>query len=93
MGFLIGTSVLGALGALGLLAAAAALALPVAWLWMLIDALLREEWEYPDATARSNNRLLWVLLILFVHVTAVVYFFVVYRNAPRRGRTPSTATA
>ena len=56
-----------------------AVGLPLAWLWMLLDALLREERRYPGGTAASNNRLLWVLLILFVHVTAVLYFVMVYR--------------
>jgi hypothetical protein len=93
MGFLIAASVLSSLGALGVLVAAVALALPLAWLWMLLDALLREEWEYPGATQSSNNRLLWVLLILFVHVSAVAYFFIVYRTARRGMGQVGTATA
>ena len=60
------------------------IAAPVLWLWMLIDAILREEYEYPGATATSNNRLLWALLIAFVQVAAVPYFFVVYTKV-RRG--------
>lgn len=60
------------------------IAAPVLWLWMLIDAILREEYEYPGATATSNNRLLWALLIAFVQIAAVPYFFVVYAKV-RRG--------
>jgi hypothetical protein len=86
MGFVIAGSVLTSLGALAILVAAVSLALPLAWLWMLLDAALREEWEYPGATATSSNRLMWVLLMLFVHVSAVAYYVIVYRNS-RRGAT------
>jgi hypothetical protein len=65
---------------------------PLAWLWMLIDAALREEWEYPGATPTSNNRLLWVLLIVFVQVAAIPYFFMVYSKV-RRGSVPRPADA
>ena len=67
------------------------IALPVLWLWMLVDAILREEHEYPHATATSNNRLVWVLVIAFVQVAAVPYFFVVYAKV-RRGSLPRSAT-
>jgi hypothetical protein len=87
MGYLIAGSVLTSLGALALVVTVLALALPLAWLWMLIDAALREECDYPGGTPTSNNRLLWVLLILFVHFMAVPYFFIVYRPS-RRGATP-----
>ena len=62
----------------------ASIAAPVFWLWMLIDALVREEHEYPGATATSSNRLLWALLIAFVQIAALPYYFVVYRTI-RRG--------
>ncbi|MDO8846884.1 MAG: hypothetical protein Q7W51_00645 [Coriobacteriia bacterium] len=64
-------------------------AAPVLWLWMLIDALLREEHEYPGATPTSNNRVLWVLLIAFVQLAALPYFFVVYGKV-RRGSVART---
>lgn len=69
-----------------------ALLAPLAWLWMLIDAALREEWEYPGATATSNNRLLWVLLIVFVQIAAIPYLFMVYAKV-RRGSVPRPAGA
>jgi hypothetical protein len=75
------------LAIIGILLAVVALALPVLWLWMLIDALLRQEWEYPGATPASNNRVVWVLLIAFVQVPAVLYFFMVFQKA-RRGSIP-----
>ena len=86
MEWLIGASVLTTLGALGTVVLVASLLLPVAWLWMLVDAMLRQEWEYPGGSATSQNRLLWVLLILFVHCSAVFYFFLVYRAVPRGSR-------
>jgi len=59
------------------------LAAPLLWLWMVIDAALRAEWEYPGGTASSNNRLLWVLLMLFVQVAAIPYFFMVFSKVKR----------
>lgn len=60
-----------------------ALALPLLWVWMLIDSIIREEWEYPGSTAASNNRLLWALLIAFLQFPAVLYYFMVYAKAKR----------
>ncbi len=67
------------------------LAAPLLWLWMLIDSVVREEWEYPGATATSNNRLLWVLLILLTQIAAIPYFFMVYTKV-RRGSLAQPAT-
>ena len=66
------------------------LAAPLLWLWMFIDSLLREEREYPGATATSNNKLLWVLLILLTQIAAIPYFFMVYGKI-RRGSLPVAA--
>ncbi|MEA5075603.1 MAG: hypothetical protein VB139_04565 [Coriobacteriia bacterium] len=68
------------------------LAAPFLWLWMVIDAALREEWEYPEATAASNNRLLWVLLMIFVQIAAIPYYFVVFAKV-RRGSVPRPSWA
>lgn len=57
------------------------LALPIMWVWMLIDAVLREDRDYPGGT--PNSRLLWVLLILLVNVSALAYFFMVYSKQRR----------
>ncbi|PKQ38279.1 MAG: hypothetical protein CVT59_03385 [Actinobacteria bacterium HGW-Actinobacteria-1] len=59
------------------------LALPVLWVWMLIDSIAREEWEYPGGTPTSNNRLVWALLIAFLQFPAVLYFFMVYGKVKR----------
>lgn len=93
MGGFIALSVLSSLGALGIVVAAVALALPVGWLVMLIDALLRDECDYPGATATSQNKLLWVLLIVFVHVSAIAYFFIVFRTPRRQYAQPASAAA
>ncbi|MBN2848807.1 MAG: hypothetical protein JXP72_10235 [Coriobacteriia bacterium] len=71
------------------------LAAPVLWLWMLIDSALREEWEYPGAIATSNNRLLWVLLILLTQIAAIPYFFMVYTKIKRGtvAQPPAASTA
>jgi archaellum biogenesis protein FlaJ (TadC family) len=80
LGLLFGVSV----ASLTLMLVVLSVAAPVLWLWMLIDSVVREEWEYPGATATSNNRLLWVLLILLTQIAAIPYFFMVYAKI-RRG--------
>ncbi|MCL4176731.1 MAG: tetratricopeptide repeat protein [Verrucomicrobia bacterium] len=46
----------------------------VFWLWMLVDALRRREW-------------VWAALIFFFsYLTALLYFFLVYRQAPAATR-------
>jgi hypothetical protein len=87
LGLGLGVSLASAWMTIGLLSLAA----PILWLWMLIDGLLREEWEYPGATATSNNKLLWVLLMVFVQVSAIVYFFVVFSKI-KRGTIAQPAT-
>lgn len=56
---------------------------PAFWLWMLIDAVLREEWEYPNGTTTSNNKLVWILLIVLVNLMVVPYFFMVHAKIKR----------
>lgn len=42
----------------------------ILWLWMLIDCLVHEPSE-------GNDKLIWVLVIIFTHfVGALIYFFV-----------------
>lgn len=62
---------------------------PLLWLWMFIDSLVREEYEYPGATETSNNKLLWVLLIVLTQVAAIPYFFVVYSKIRRGSLAPA----
>lgn len=63
-------------------------ALPLFWLWMLIDAIARRDVDYPSKS--TNEKVLWIVLLLFVHVSAVVYWFVVWRAA--RSRDAMSAT-
>jgi hypothetical protein len=47
------------------------------WIWMLIDCLM--------SSLPSTEKLIWALVILFLHVLgAIIYFFVV-----RNGRAPA----
>jgi len=66
---------------LGLLAAA----FPLFWVWMLVDALLREDHEYQGGG--PNDKVVWVVLIALIQVVAVFYFFMVYRKL-KRGSLP-----
>jgi hypothetical protein len=53
-----------------------ALAATVFWLWMLIDALTNEP--------TTNDKILWLLVIFFLHfIGALIYFFV--RRSARSG--------
>lgn len=56
--------------------------LPLFWLWMLIDAIARRDEDYPSKS--TNEKILWIVLLLFVQVSAAVYWLVVYRHAHGR---------
>jgi hypothetical protein len=58
-----------------------AFASAVIWIWMLVEVLTKE-------TDENNTRLLWTLVIIFLHfVGALVYIFV---RRPQRIRTAGT---
>jgi hypothetical protein len=59
----------------------AGLLFPLFWLWMLIDAALRADAEYPSAG--SNEKIVWILLLAFFQFLAVFYFFMVFRTRQR----------
>ena len=40
------------------------------WLWMLIDAIRFEE----------NHKAMWILLLIFIQITAIIYYFVAKRK-------------
>lgn len=65
-----------------------AVALPLFWLWMLVDAIARRAEDYPSKS--TNEKVLWIVLILIVHVSIVVYWFVVYLAARRRQTAAAT---
>ena len=55
------------------------------WLWMLVDCAMNESDE-------GNTRLIWVLIILFVHVIgAILYFFFQRRKRLSGGAAPGSA--
>jgi len=54
---------------------------PLFWLWMLIDAVFRNDAEYPSAS--SNEKLLWIVVMLVFQLACVFYFFMVYRKIQR----------
>ena len=70
------------------LAIIAGIAFPVFWIWMLVDAFLRPERDYPSGT--SDEKLVWILAIVFVHVASLPYFLMVMR---KRERTPAPVAA
>ena len=59
-----------------------AIATTVFWLWILIDALTREP--------QTEQKILWFLVIFFLHfVGALIYFFV---RRPQRAGTRAAVT-
>jgi hypothetical protein len=63
---------------------------------MLIDAVLRTDAEYPSQG--STEKIVWIVLMVFLQPAAIAYYLLVYRKAKRgtAGGTvgyPSTPTA
>jgi hypothetical protein len=65
---------------------------PAFWLWMLIDSLIRDTGAYPGRDV--SEKVLWVLLMLVFQPSAVLYFFLVWKQgrSAERPATPSSAT-
>jgi hypothetical protein len=53
-----------------------ALVATVFWLWMLVDALTNE----PD----TNQKILWFLVIFFLHFIGALIYFVVRKGENKR---------
>jgi len=51
---------------------------PAFWLWMVIDALVRDTVAYPGRDI--SEKVLWVVLMLVLQPAAVLYFLVVWRK-------------
>ena len=58
-----------------------ALALTIFWIWAMVDAVTHEP--------TTNDKILWFLVIFFLHVLgALIYFFVRRRARPASPTTP-----
>jgi hypothetical protein len=54
-----------------------ALAAFALWIWMLIECLTKE-------TDEGNNRLIWVLVIVFLHALGAILYFIIRRPERKR---------
>lgn len=62
---------------------ALAISAVVFWVIMIIDVVQRKEDEFPNKT--ENEKLIWLLIVLLTSwIGALVYYFVVKRNIPRK---------
>ena len=73
--------VVGLIGFFGLLFGLAVFSLGVLvtifWIWMLVDCATKE-------TSQGNDKLIWILIILFTHFHGAALYFFVRRPNRRR---------
>ncbi len=51
------------------------------WVWMLVDAISREDKRYPNAD--SNTKIMWILILMLTGlIGGVVYYFMMKRKIP-----------
>ncbi len=77
MDLLIHTHLLGFLG-LGIVGGILGLLATIFWLWMLIDAIL-------NPRLKGAEKLIWVLVVLFLHFLGALIYYFVGRGAARSG--------
>lgn len=54
---------------------------PLLWLWMLVDAIVRDSGGYPGGDV--SEKVLWIVLMLVFQPAAILYFFLIWK---KRGR-------
>ena len=66
------------------------LAVTVFNIWMLIDSIARQEWEYPSGTSKTTWLVLMAvgLIFSFGWIVALVYYFTVYKKIKRGTMAP-----
>jgi len=67
---------------------AVGLLFPVFWLWMLIDAIVRPEGDYPSG--HRNEKIVWIIAMVVFQFAAVLYFPLVFRAKNRTAQAPVT---
>jgi len=70
---------------------AAGLLFPVFWLWMLIDAIVRAESDYPSG--HRNEKVVWIIAMVVFQFASVLYFPLVFRARKRSVQAPVTHQA
>jgi len=66
-------------GATGILLLIVALLLSIFWLWMLIDCL--------SSNLPSMEKLIWFLVIFFLHILGAILYYVMVRGGNRHAMT------
>lgn len=67
-----------------------ALVLPALYLWMLIDAIVRDESSYPSRDIAE--KVVWIVLMVVLQPVAALYFVLVWLPG-RRNRSAATTAA
>ena len=67
-------------GTLGLVMLAVVILLSIFWLWMLVDAL--------TSSLPPVEKLIWVLVIFFLHFLGALLYFFIARNGARGNVVP-----
>lgn len=64
----------------------------VFWIWMLVDLIQRQEYEFPNS--KGNSKTTWIIIMAvswFIGaalIAAIVYYFMVYKKIPRGAIAP-----
>lgn len=69
---------------------AVSLMFPLFWVWMLVDALLRDTSAY--SSHDIAEKIMWVAVMALVQPAAIVYFFAVWRPGRASAATAAAPT-